>query len=87
MINDITIQILKKELNFEINDLIKNGQVYHLDYSDNPNRDFFINRIIEGNGQERIINCYRKNLDNLKKNLLERVKSYGEYNLQNLKDF
>lgn len=81
-----TLFVLLKILG--INDLIKNGQVYHLDYdSDNPNRYFFINRIIEGDGQERIINCYRKNLDNLKKNLLERVNSYGEENLQNLIEF
>lgn len=53
-----------------------------MDYSDNPNRDFFINRIIEGNGQEKIINCYRKNLDNLKKNLLERVESYEKQKLK-----
>lgn len=80
-----TIFVLLKILG--INDLIKNGRVYHLDYSDNPNRNFFINRIIEENGQERIINCYRKNLCNLKKNLLERVNSYGEDNLQNLIEF
>ena len=80
-----TIFVLLKILG--IKDLIKNGRVYHLDYSDNPNRNFFINRIIEENGQERIINCYRKNLCNLKKNLLERVNSYGEDNLQNLIEF
>lgn len=80
-----TLFVLLKILG--IDELIKNGPVYHLDYSDNPNRDFFINKIIEGIGQERIINCYRKNLCNLKKNLLERLESYGEENLQNLKEF
>lgn len=80
-----TLFVLLKIL--KIDELIKNGPVYHLDYSDNPNRDFFIYKIIEGNGQEKIINCYRKNLCNLKKNLLERVKSYGEERLPALKAF
>lgn len=80
-----TLFVLLKIL--RIDELIKNGPVYHLDYSDNPNRDFFIYKIIEGNGQEKIINCYRKNLCNLKKNLLERVKSYGEERLPALKAF
>lgn len=81
-----TLFVLLKIL--EINNLIINEQVYHLDYDpDNPNRDFFINRIIEGNGHEKIINCYRKNLDNLKKNLSKRVESYGEEGLTALKAF
>lgn len=80
-----TLFVLLKIL--KMDKLIKNGPEYHLDYSDNPNRNFFINRIIEGNGQKRIINCYRKNLENLKNNLLERVNSYEEENLQNLKNF
>ena len=81
-----TLFVLLKIL--KINNLIINGKVYHLDYSiGNPNKDFFINKIIEGNGHEKIINSYRKNLDNLKKNLSKRVDSYEEESLTALKTF